>query len=35
MTNFFYELNVFNQALIASMLTLTMTVIGAATVFLF
>ncbi|MCH5166628.1 MAG: ZIP family metal transporter [Erysipelotrichales bacterium] len=35
MTNFFYELNVFNQALIASMLTFTMTVIGAATVFLF
>lgn len=35
MINFFYELNIYSQALIASLLTFSMTVLGAATVFFF
>ena len=35
MINFFYDLNVITQALIASLLTFSITIMGAATVFLF
>ena len=35
MINFFYELNIYSQALIASLLTFSMTVLGAAMVFFF
>lgn len=35
MINFFYDLNVYTQALIASMLTFSVTCLGAATVFFF